>query len=83
MPNEVRRLGRTIRRWRDQIVAWHRSHLTNGPTEAVNNLVKRVKRVVFGIRRFCNYRIRTALRRPTRLDPPRGAHPHHEIRRAR
>lgn len=37
--------GRTIKRWRDQIVAWHRFHVSNGPTEAVNNLVKRVKRV--------------------------------------
>jgi len=61
MPLEVRRLGRTIRRWRDQIVAWHRSHVSNGPTEAVNNLVKRVKRVAFGMRRFRNYRLRALL----------------------
>lgn len=61
MPIEVRRLGRTIKRWRDQIVAWHRSHVSNGPTEAVNNLVKRVKRVAFGMRRFRNYRIRALL----------------------
>ena len=46
MPLEVLRLGRTIRRWRHQIVAWHRSHVSNGPTEAINNLVKRVKRAV-------------------------------------
>jgi transposase len=37
MPLEVRRLGRTIHRWRDQILAWHRCQVTNGPTEAVNN----------------------------------------------
>jgi transposase len=61
MPPEVRRLGRTIGRWRDQIVAWHRSHVSNGPTEAVNNLVKRVKRVAFGFRRFEHYRIRALL----------------------
>ena len=61
MPLEVRRLGRTIKRWRDQIVAWHRSHVSNGPTEAANNLVKRVKRVAFGMRRFRNYRIRALL----------------------
>lgn len=61
MPLEVRRLGRTIKRWRDQIVAWHRSHVSNGPTEAVNNLVKRVKRVAFGMRRFAHYRIRALL----------------------
>lgn len=61
MPPEVRRLGRTIARWRDQIVAWHRSHVSNGPTEAINNLVKRVKRVAFGFRRFQHYRIRSLL----------------------
>ncbi len=56
MPIEVRRLGRTIRRWRHQIVAWHHSHVSNGPTEAINNLVKRVKRVAFGFKRFKHYR---------------------------
>ena len=61
MPIEVRRLGRTISKWRDQIVAWHRSHVSNGPTEAVNNLVKRIKRVAFGMRNFTHYRIRALL----------------------
>ena len=61
MPDEVRRLGRSIARWRDQIVAWHQSHVSNGPTEAVNNLVKRVKRVAFGMRNFDHYRIRSLL----------------------
>ena len=46
----VRSLGRIISRWRDQIVAWHQARVpSNGSTEAVNNLVKRVKRVAFGI----------------------------------
>lgn len=61
MPPEVRSLGRTISRWRDQIVAWHHAHVSNGPTEAVNNLVKRIKRVAFGITNFRNYRIRALL----------------------
>ena len=61
IPPEGRRLGRTIGRWADQIVAWHRSHVSNGPTEAVNNLVKRVKRVAFGMRNFAHYRIRSLL----------------------
>jgi len=60
-PLEVRSLGRTITRWKDQITAWHRGRVTNGPTEAVNNLIKRVKRVAFGFRRFRNYRIRALL----------------------
>ena len=61
MPIEVHRLGPTITKWRDQIVAWHRSHVSNGPTEAVNNLVKRIKRVAFGMRNFTHYQIRALL----------------------
>ena len=60
-PPEVNSLGRTIVRWRDQIVAWHHAHVSNGPTEAVNNLIKRIKRVGFGFRRFSHYRIRVLL----------------------
>ncbi len=61
MPFEVRRLGRTIARWAAQIVAWHRSHVTNGPTEAVNNLAKRIKRVAFGLVNFRHHRVRCLL----------------------
>lgn len=60
-PPEVQRFGRTITRWRHQISAWHRARFTNGPTEAVNNLVKRVKRVAFGITNWTNYRTRSLL----------------------
>lgn len=61
MPGELRQLGRTLRRWSAQIVAWHRAQVTNGPTEAMNSLIKRVKRVGFGFRRFRNYRLRVLL----------------------
>ena len=60
-PSEVRSLGRTLRRWRLPITAWHAYHLTNGPTEAMNNLIKRVKRVAFGFTNFRNYRVRALL----------------------
>ena len=60
-PTEVRSLGRTLLRWRKQIAAWHRAHVSNGPTEAANNLIKRVKRVAFGFTRFRNYRVRVLL----------------------
>ena len=33
----------------------------NGPTEALNNLIKRIKRIGFGFRNFENYRIRALL----------------------
>ena len=35
--------------------------VTNGPTEALNNLIKRIKRAGFGFRNFANYRIRALL----------------------
>src|SRR5438067_7524339 len=40
---------------RVQIAAWHQARFTNAPTEAANNLIKRVKRVAFGFTRFRNY----------------------------
>jgi transposase len=61
MPVEVRSLAGTLRRWRDQILAWHLARVSNGPTEALNNLIKRIKRVAFGMRRFRHYRIRVLL----------------------
>jgi transposase len=61
MPIEVQRLGRTIKRWAPQICAWHRSHVTNGPTEAINNLAKRIKRVAFGLVNFRHHRVRCLL----------------------
>lgn len=60
-PAEVRSLGRTLRRWRNEIAAWHASHVSNGPTEAANNLIKRVKRAAFGFTSFRNYRVRSLL----------------------
>jgi hypothetical protein len=60
-PIEVRSLGRTLSRWRLQIAAWHTFHVSNGPTEAANNLIKRVKRAAFGFTNFANYRIRSLL----------------------
>lgn len=61
VPPEIGQLGRTIGRWATQITNWHRSGLSNGPTEAINNLIKRIKRIGFGFRRFRNYRIRALL----------------------
>ncbi|MBK5221722.1 MAG: transposase [Acidimicrobiia bacterium] len=37
------------------------SRSRHGPHEAINNLVRRIKRVAFGFRRFAHYRIRSLL----------------------
>jgi transposase len=61
MPPEVQKLGRTIRTWFDKIVNFHLAHVSNGPTESLNNLIKRIKRIGFGFTNFKNYRIRALL----------------------
>ncbi len=61
MPPEIQRLGRTIRAWFDKIANYHLARVSNGPTEALNNLIKRIKRIGFGFRNFENYRIRALL----------------------
>ena len=45
-----------------EILAFHSTKsCSNGPTEAVNLLVKKVKRVGHGFRNFTNYRLRLLL----------------------
>ena len=61
MPPEVQKLGRTISKWFDKLCNFHLARVSNGPTEALNNLIKRIKRVGFGFRNFENYRIRALL----------------------
>ena len=61
LPPEIQQLGRTIGRSATQITNWHLSAVTNGPTEAMNNLIKRIKRIAFGFRNVANYRIRALL----------------------
>jgi transposase len=61
MPPEIQKLGKTIRTWFDKIVNFHLARVSNGPTESLNNLIKRIKRIGFGFRNFKNYRIRALL----------------------
>ena len=50
MPLEVQQLGRTNCTWFDKICNYHLARVSNGPTEALNNLIKRIKRIGFGFR---------------------------------
>ncbi|MBY0395306.1 MAG: transposase, partial [Thermoleophilia bacterium] len=72
--SEVRALGRTLARWRGEILNRHRTGASNGPTEGLNLLVKKVKRAGHGFRSFANYRLRILLhaggvRRPASRPP--------------
>lgn len=59
---EADRLARTIRRWEDAVLAYYRSGgLSNARTEAINGLMKKIKRVGHGFRNLHNYRLRLLL----------------------
>jgi len=59
---ELSRLARTVRVWKVEILAFHATGgCSNGLTEAVNLLIKKVKRVGHGFRNFANYRLRLLL----------------------
>ena len=72
---EVARLGRTLRRWRQEILAYFTtSGVTNGGTEAINGVIEKTRRLAHGFRNFTNYRLRILLAadgtRPYRSRPP-------------
>jgi transposase len=73
---EIRSLGRTLASWRAEILAHHDTGASNGPTEGLNLLVKKVKRCGHGFRNFEHYRLRVLLHAggvtwPSRPHPPR------------
>ena len=58
---EIQALGRTLASWRTKILAHHETGASNGPTEALNLLVKKVKRCGHGFVNFEHYRLRVLL----------------------
>jgi transposase len=58
---EIVSLGHTLERWRTEILAHHATGASNGPTEGLNLLVKKVKRCGHGFSSFKNYRLRVLL----------------------
>jgi transposase len=59
---ELHRLAATIDAWREGLLAYFdTSGVSNGPTEAMNLLIKKVKRTGDGFRNFHNYRLRLLL----------------------
>ena len=59
---EVARLGRTLRAWRAQVLAYFATDgLSNGGTEAINMLIEKARRLAHGYRNLDNYRLRMLL----------------------
>jgi transposase len=55
---ELRRLAGTLTKWSGEILAHHLTGDSNGPTEAMNLLIKNIKRAGRGFTNFDHYRLR-------------------------
>jgi transposase len=73
---EVARLGRTLRAWRAEILAYFTTGgVSNGGTEAINGIIEKTRRLAHGFRNFDNYRLRLLLTANGRRPYPRPARP--------
>ena len=73
---EIRTMGHTLSRWRDEILNHHRTGASNGPTEGMNFCAKQVKRAGRGFTNFDHYRLRVLLHAggvtwPSPIKPPK------------
>lgn len=59
---EILTLATTISTWQPAVLAYHDTgRASNGPTEAVNLLIEKTRRIGHGFRNFDNYRLRLLL----------------------
>ena len=59
---EIKRLGKTLKRWREAFLAYFDTgRSSNGETEAINGLIELHRRVARGFRNRDNYRLRMLL----------------------
>ena len=59
---EIARLGRTLRKWRREFLAYFETgRSSNGGAEAINGLIELHRRVARGFRNRRNYRLRMLL----------------------
>lgn len=55
---ELQTLRRTLRSWREEILNYFKTRLTNGRTEGYNRKAKVIQRNAYGFRKFENYRLK-------------------------
>lgn len=59
---EIKRLGKTLKQWREPFLAYFETHrANNGGTEAINGLIELHRRIARGFRNRDNYRLRMLL----------------------
>ncbi len=85
---ELTRLAKTVSAWEDEILNYHVTGISNGPTEAQNLIAEKVRRIAHGMRNFENYRLRLLLHSGVKWNTPstariRGRHPRLDACRAR
>jgi transposase len=77
---ELTRLAKTVSSWETEVLNYHVTGISNGPTEARNLVTERIRRVAHGMRNFENYRLRLLLHSGVKWNTPstariRGRHP--------
>jgi transposase len=58
---ELTRLAKTVAAWETEILNYHVTGISNGPTEAQNLITEKIRRTAHGFRNFHNYRLRLLL----------------------
>ncbi len=57
--SEIKKLRKILIKWRQEILNYFKTKLTNARTEAYNKTAKLVHRIGSGYKNFPNYRLRT------------------------
>ena len=52
----------TLQNWKNEIATFAKSHVTNAVTEGLNNLIRHIKRLSFGVPNFEHMRIRVLIK---------------------
>ena len=55
---ELKRLRKTLMSWREEILNFFKTRITNAKTEGFNNVAKSIIKRSYGFRNFSNYRLR-------------------------
>jgi transposase len=55
---EIKTLRKTLMKWRQEILNYFRTGITNARTEGFNNIAKLLQRNAFGFKSFENYRLK-------------------------
>jgi len=70
---ELTRLAKTVSSWETEILNYHVTGISNGPTEAQNLIAEKLRRIGHGMRNFENYRLRLLLHSGVEWDTPATA----------